>query len=146
MSERNKERQASQVFYAAAFIVLAAGALGALVAGRTAHADEPELYSIAQAKLGAATYTDKCLKCHTAEGMAPVLKGDSFWPEWDGKPARALYSRILSTMPADDPGSIPEKDVINLVAYIMEMNGLQGGTKDIQTPEELNKILMQRGK
>ncbi len=104
------------------------------------------LYSNAQAKLGETIYGKSCMKCHEAAGEArgPALKGDPFWADWDGKTARALYSRIISTMPSDDPGSLPEKDVISLVSYIMQLNSLPGGNKEIQSANELNRILLQR--
>jgi len=115
-----------------------------LIAG----ADEPGLYSKAQAKQGSATFGEKCLSCHDPAGgsWGPSLKGDDFWESWNGKPARALYSKIISTMPQEDPGSIPEKDVINLVSYIMQLNDLPGGDKPIQTADELNKIKLQKPK
>ena len=118
--------------------------LGMLTGG----ADEPGLYSTAQAKKGSALYSEKCLSCHDPAGgsWGPNLKGDDYWETWNGKPARALYSKIISTMPQEDPGSIPEKDVINLVSYIMQLNGLPGGDKTIQSADELNKIKLQKPK
>jgi cytochrome c5 len=106
------------------------------------------VYSKPQAKLGEGIYTEKCVKCHAMSGasMGPPLKGDAFWTEWDGKPARALYSRIISTMPSDDPGSLEEKEVINLVSYLLQLNDLPAGATDIQSPDEWNKIPLQKPK
>jgi S-disulfanyl-L-cysteine oxidoreductase SoxD len=86
----------------------------------------------------------KCSICHGAQldggDHAPPLKDESFWQEWDGKPARALYSRIISTMPSDDAGSLDEKDVIDLVAYLVTSRGVQPGSKSIEHANELNTI------
>jgi cytochrome c5 len=114
----------------------------------TARADDPGLYSKAQAKQGGTTFGEKCQACHDPAGgsWGPSLKGESFWEDWNGKPARALYSKIISTMPPDDPGSIPEKDVINLVSFIMQLNELPGGDKTIQNADELNKIKLEKPK
>jgi len=76
--------------------------------------------------------------------MGPPLTGEAFWKEWDGKSARALYSRIISTMPADDPGSIAEKDVINIVSFLLQSNNLPGGDRNLQSPNELNSITLER--
>ena len=60
-----------------------------------------------QVQRGAATFERVCSRCHAKEltgGQGPPLKGAVFAGHWLGKPARALYSRILLTMPSDSPG------------------------------------------
>ena len=78
--------------------------------------------------------------------LVPSLKGEDFWSQWDQKMARPLYSTIISTMPQDDPGSLPEKDVLDIVAYILQMNGLPEGDKEIESAKELNTIKLERPK
>ena len=99
----------------------------------------------AQAKRGEAGYGKHCKECHDG-GMGPSLKGDDFWSEWDQKMARPLYSTIISTMPQDDPGSLPEKEVLDIVAYILQLNGLPEGDKEIEKANELNTIKLERPK
>ena len=69
---------------------------------------------------------------------APALTGSAFWSEWDQQTTRSLYGRIISTMPPDSPGSLPESDTINLVAYILQANGLPAGGAAIQNANQLN--------
>ena len=142
MTQRRRISWILPVFTAIALVQVAP------LAAQTPVESVPAVYSKAQAKLGGAIYAQKCQKCHQASGnaMGPSLKGDSFWEEWDGKPARALYSRIISTMPADDPGSLPEQDVINIVSFLLEENNLPGGDKDLQSPDALNTIQLQHPK
>lgn len=103
-----------------------------------------------QAKQGQSAFRDKCAACHgdSLDGgqEAPALKGDAFWSEWDQQTARSLYSRIISTMPPDGPGTLDEKDVIGLVAFIVQQNGVPAGTKSILSANELNSIKLQRPK
>ena len=107
-------------------------------------------FSPEQAKRGEALFLDKCAACHgnKLEGgqEAPPLRGDTFWSEWDQKTARALYGRIISTMPPDTPGSLAEKEVIDIVAFVARENGLPLGTRTIGSADELNNVKLQRPK
>lgn len=107
-------------------------------------------FSEEQVKHGSALVHDKCGACHgdDLEGgtESPSLKDDAFWSEWDQKTARALYSRVISTMPPDSPGSLAEKEVIDIVAYIVHSNGMPLGSARIQNANELNGIKLVRPK
>ena len=72
--------------------------------------------------------------------MSPALVGDEFRATWEAKKLRALYSRIISTMPSDNPGTLPEKTVIDVVAYLLEANGFPSGPAALERPDELNDI------
>jgi S-disulfanyl-L-cysteine oxidoreductase SoxD len=93
-------------------------------------------------------FRQRCGACHgdALEGgdEAPPLKGDSFWSEWDRQTARSLYSRVISTMPPDSPGSLDEKDVIDIVAFVVRQNGVPAGAKPVQSANELNSIKLER--
>jgi cytochrome c len=120
-----------------------------LIAGLTASA-QSGAFSPEQAKRGEAVYDKNCAACHgtNLEGgqEAPPLNGDIFWSGWDQKTARTLYARVLSTMPPDSPGSIAEKDVIDIVAFVVHANGVPPGTANITNPNELNNIKLERPK
>ena len=68
-----------------------------------------QVYSEAQAARGKSVYDKQCSNCHDGGGMGPSLKGDDFLATWENKTVRALYSRILTTMPSDDPGACPKR-------------------------------------
>ena len=107
-------------------------------------ASTPPIYSEAQAKRGEALFREKCLSCHVESSWGPPLRGDSFWSFWNHKTARPLYSVIISTMPEASPGSLPEKDVLDLVAYILRLNGLPAGDQDIGSANQLNEVRLVR--
>jgi len=108
------------------------------------------VYSDEQAKRGATVYREKCARCHLeslkGDDMAPALLGDVFINQWDSKTLRAFYGRILSTMPADDPGNLDEKAVLDIVAYILQANGYPPGSTAIENAEQAQSIKITRNK
>jgi mono/diheme cytochrome c family protein len=105
-------------------------------------------FTAEQAKRGQMLFLDRCAACHgnKLEGgqEAPPLRDGAFWEEWDQKTARALYGRIISTMPPDSPGSLAEKDVIDIVAFVVRENGLPAANNRIDHASDLNEIKLQR--
>jgi mono/diheme cytochrome c family protein len=109
----------------------------------------PPFFTAAQAKSGGVLYHQQCADCHADDlsgGSGPALKGDGFWKSWDQKPARSFYSRILTSMPAGDPGSLSEKQVLLIVAFIMEGNGFQAGETLLESAKQLDSIMLVRVK
>jgi quinoprotein glucose dehydrogenase len=100
----------------------------------------PAIYTDAQARRGGALFQKNCARCHMQSGWGPPLRGDAFWSSWEGKPARSLYSTIISSMPPDDPGSMTEKNVVDTVAYILRMNQLPAGAKEINRAADLDSL------
>lgn len=103
------------------------------------------VYTQTQAKSGKAIYHEKCSSCHLdnlagGTNESPALKGNDFLSHWNGKPLRELYSRIISTMPVNDPGTLSEKETLDLLAYILQANGFPPGKKSLQSADELSKI------
>jgi mono/diheme cytochrome c family protein len=99
----------------------------------------------AQADAGEAIFAQHCTACHgdTLEGgdHGPALKGAEFWSQWQGQPARRLYSLILSTMPANDPGTLSPDDALALVAHIARVNG-HALPKTAATPADLDVMIL----
>jgi cytochrome c5 len=104
----------------------------------------PAIYTEVQAKRGEAIFREKCLTCHLESSWGPPLRGDAFWSVWNRKPARPLYSTIISTMPLDSPGTLTPKDCLDLVAYILRLNGLPSGDREMESADQLNAIRLVR--
>jgi mono/diheme cytochrome c family protein len=102
-----------------------------------------------QIAAGVEVYTARCQRCHSeklAGGAGPPLRGDDFVAQWDGKPLRALYGRILMTMPYDDPGSLTPEQVLSLVSYIASENHFAEWTSPFVSPNELTNITIEQAK
>jgi hypothetical protein len=76
----------------------------------------------------------------------PPLLGGEFWDHWTGQPARALYSRILSTMPADAAGSLSEAETLSIVAYIAAQNTSADPLAKASKPDDLSAITLPAGR
>jgi quinoprotein glucose dehydrogenase len=108
------------------------------------------VYTAEQARNGKAAYAAACSACHQeslgGDTMSPALVGEEFRATWDSQKLRKLYSRILSTMPVDNPGTLTEKTVLDIVAYLLETNGFPGGTAALERADDLNAILFLKQK
>ena len=89
------------------------------------------VYSAEQATRGRTTYDAKCATCHDGGTMGPELAGDAFLAQRENKTVRVFYNRILETMPADDPGSMREAEILDVIAYVLEMNRFPPGAADL---------------
>lgn len=114
--------EVSQVMVAATNISAAAPFMAQEAAGA---------FTAEQAARGNRAYQARCARCHLenllGNDMAPALVGSTFLAGWENKSARALYSRILSTMPSDDPGSVEPGEAIDIVAFVLQKNGVPSG-------------------
>jgi mono/diheme cytochrome c family protein len=121
---------------------LVAGTLFAACSGIFATSAETQVpAAVSLFSAGAEHYATKCAACHgaTLDGLdhAPPLRGRGFLDNWNGETQRKLYSRIISTMPVSDPGSLEPKDVLAITQYILSVNGVE--TRPAATPSELDK-------
>jgi S-disulfanyl-L-cysteine oxidoreductase SoxD len=98
------------------------------------------VYSDEQAGRGRATYDTKCASCHDGGTMGPELWGDAFLASWDSKPVNEFFSRIKTTMPEDAPGSLSEKEILDVIAYVIKTNGFPAGEKSLQSERALAAI------
>jgi S-disulfanyl-L-cysteine oxidoreductase SoxD len=93
---------------------------------------------------GAAEYAAHCAACHGAklEGgvHAPPLVGAPFQSNWAGKRARLLYSRIISTMPQNDPGTLSPPDAFVIALYVFAANGIGWSGQALSNPNDLNTL------
>jgi len=94
------------------------------------------VYSQAQADRGKVLYTQKCAACHLESlggtNTASPLVGDDFIEMWADKTIRNLYTRIRTTMPDDDPGSLTEEETVDIIAYVMAKNGCPAGDAELE--------------
>jgi S-disulfanyl-L-cysteine oxidoreductase SoxD len=93
------------------------------------------VYTDAQAKLGRAVYEASCSRCHGADlgGFSgPPLAGPRFMDRWREFNLNVLYDLIKSTMPLNAAGTLSEAGYLQVVAYILDTNGLPSSTTDLR--------------
>jgi cytochrome c len=107
-------------------MVLSAIAFLALGAAN-AEAKSVGAYTGVQASRRAAVYTQRCAVCHGAnlqgESGTP-LTGPTFWHAYRAGTAAQLYDFLSRQMPLDAPGSLSQKQYLDVTAFILERNGL----------------------
>lgn len=96
------------------------------------------------AEEGRLPYLQNCARCHGTElqggGHAAPLTGAEFQERWSGKTARNFYSRIISTMPYDDPGILSEAQALRIALYCLRGNGLEVNESMIVGPRDLDPV------
>ena len=121
---------------------IAAGAvLGLLFAASAAFAQGGAMvsegaYTDAQAARGQAVYAgNHCVMCHgpalAGSDSIPPLAGAAFVSNWAGQSLGDLATRIHATMPQDNPGSLSDTQVADVLAYILQQNKYKAGAKEI---------------
>jgi len=89
------------------------------------------VYSTAQANHGRQLFDDNCAKCHqsTLDGMdeIPALKGAHFMADWEQQSVADLMDRVHTTMPLDNPGALNADNSTDVVAYLLQQNGMPAG-------------------
>ncbi|HYT22468.1 MAG TPA: family 16 glycoside hydrolase [Candidatus Polarisedimenticolia bacterium] len=117
-------------------------------------------FSKDQAERGKALYEQNCSKCHredlkgncpaenisgaayvcSAPGSAPPLVGPSFLKRWYS--VADLYGRVQWTMPTTKVNSLSESDNLNIVAYLLQANGIAAGNEELKAGAALKKMVI----
>ena len=90
-------------------------------------------FTAAQAAQGKDAYAKTCASCHGTNlggsEFASSLRGATFSLNWGGQNAAALFTFIATKMPPASPGSLGPDATAQLVAFILQTNGVQPGDK-----------------
>jgi S-disulfanyl-L-cysteine oxidoreductase SoxD len=118
-------------------VLVAAAVSSAQISSGTESTVRDGVYSAEQARRGRTTYDAKCAACHDGGTMGPELWGDPFLALWDNKFVGEFYTRIRNTMPEDAPGTLGEKDTLDIIAYVLQANGFPPGDRAIPNANAL---------
>jgi cytochrome c len=101
------------------------------------------VYTEAQAKRGDTVYATQCASCHSPDlsgvDTAPSLTGTEFNGGWNDLSLNDLLERILTTMPADKPGTLSRQDAADVIAFILGKDHFPTGETELPTQAELLK-------
>lgn len=97
------------------------------------------VYTEEQAGRGAEVIEDVCRECHDDEEFV-----GAFIRSWAGASVAALYDDIYSLMPEDQPGSLPPQQYADVIAYILQLNGLPPGEVELGAAREsLERVVIE---
>ena len=93
------------------------------------------VFTAAQADRGEVAYLANCVSCHgpglTSANYGTPLAGPYFDDKWRGRSVAALYAHLHDRMPPSRPGSLSDQTYADLLAYILEVNGLLPGAAEL---------------
>jgi mono/diheme cytochrome c family protein len=98
------------------------------------------VYTDAQAERATAIFGSNCSNCHTltSQGNRP-LSGDKFWEGFTQKSVGDLLKFVSTSMPNNNPGTLPGASYNDLVALILKSNGFPAGTTEV-TPDAVATV------
>lgn len=82
-------------------------------------------YTVEQAATGQALFEQKCSSCHNADFYKTVFQ------TWRGEPLEYLFEQVMSSMPADNPGSLFDSEYESIFAHILEITGFPAGDTEL---------------
>jgi len=90
-----------------------------------------------QATHGKVVYGSNCTTCHGQNLVSATygtpLAGQYFDKTWRGRTVGSLYRYAHDKMPPSRPGALPVGDYLDIVAYILSVNGLAYGGVSLPT-------------
>jgi len=114
------------------------------IAQPSAETASPALFSFTSAQVtnGHSEYITSCVDCHgpnldDGEFGGPPLKGDAFRAKWFGHPASSLIAFTHAAMPPDSPGRLPLGTYVEIIAYVLNVNGISPGASELPSDMDL---------
>jgi hypothetical protein len=85
------------------------------------------VYSREQWMRGRDVYAGLCAGCHPAVTHV----GPQFTTSWAGKKLSDLFGFLRERMPKNDPGSLSEQEYVDVMSYMLRLNGMPAGIDEM---------------
>ena len=85
------------------------------------------VYTAAQAVRGEETYMNVCVACHPAG----TYTTPAFREKWHSKPLSEFFALVSETMPKQEPASLTPKEYVEVLAYLLKINGAPDGKEEL---------------
>lgn len=82
-----------------------------------------------QADRGREVFRSQCTECHSSSEFSD----SQFKFKWSRRHAGSLYQMIQTQMPETAPGSLTEDEAVDIVSYILRMNGFEPGSAELSS-------------
>ena len=122
----------------------------------TTQSAAPVVTFASQVEAGAEAYATNCAICHgtNLEGstLGPLLSGFSWVRRWGTQTPTLLLGNIQANMPPGGNESITEEDYLNIVAHMLQVNGVDGVTdaltasSDFVIEDSISRMVAQRNR
>lgn len=94
------------------------------------------VFTDAQATRGRGTFDQQCADCHTNS----EFRGGAFQRNWGRRTVYSFYRTVRSTMPDDNPGGLDEQVYLDVVSYILRMNGHAPGPSELAADSPMRDV------
>ena len=85
------------------------------------------VYTSRQASRGEQTYMSICVACHPPG----TYTAPAFRAKWNGVPVSELFGFISETMPKQEPATLTAEEYVDVVAYLLKINGAPTGKQEL---------------
>lgn len=99
---------------------------GASAADRTL---DDAVYSRAQARAGKKIYEQHCIACHKRNYFRGVLRAR------EGESLASLFEVMVALMPQNAPGSLSDRDYVDVIAYIVSQSRYDEGKQRLKVTD-----------
>jgi mono/diheme cytochrome c family protein len=86
------------------------------------------VYNREQWMRGRDLYAGLCASCHAAATHV----GPVFTKSWAGKKLADLFIFLRDQMPKNEPGSLTEQEYVDVISYMLRMNGMPAGVAELK--------------
>ncbi|MXZ33632.1 MAG: PQQ-binding-like beta-propeller repeat protein [Gammaproteobacteria bacterium] len=122
-------------------LVSYSGALALLLAAGSEPAAAQQLsqaeYQADQAERGAELYQQQCALCHLPDLQgffeAVALRDSAFVDNWRNRTPADMLDVLQRTMPTQAPGSLSEDEYLDIIAFLLQANGVTAGATALAT-------------
>ncbi len=89
------------------------------------------VFSVTQAGRGQRIFQQVCAECH----QPTEFSESGYLNAWIGQSVGGLFDLIRGTMPYDNPGRLRPRQYVDIVSYILSINGLPAGDEEMKSNE-----------
>lgn len=101
-------------------------------------APAPVLFTESQADRGRTAFDEVCADCHTTS----EFRGRTFQSNWGHRTVYSFFRTVRSTMPDDNPGGLEEETYLDVVSYILRINGHESGASEMTADSPMRDVRM----
>lgn len=94
------------------------------------------IFTESQAGRGKNIFDEVCSDCHTNS----EFRGRTFRSNWGHRTVYSFYRTVRSTMPDDNPGGLDPQVYLDVVAYILSVNGHEAGESELSDDSPMREV------